>query len=309
MNDAANSIATIVSTRVLRPHYAVAWAAFFNFVAFLVFGLHVAETIGRGIVEADIVNSRVIFGALGGAIVWQIITNRLGIPSSSSHALIGGLIGAGLAKAGIGAVVWSGVSKTIAGIVLAPGFGLIIALFLMLAITWLFVRATPHGADRFFRRAQFVSASLYALGHGGNDAQKTMGIIAVLLYSQGYGGAQFHVPLWVVLSCQTAMALGTLAGGWRIVRTMGSKITRLTPMQGFCAETGGSIMLFAATELGIPVSTTHTITGSIIGVGAAKKVSAVRWGVARGIVIAWIITIPAAGIIAALCYLLAGLFN
>jgi PiT family inorganic phosphate transporter len=309
MNDAANSIATVVSTRVLRPQYAVAWAALFNFVAFMVFGLHVAETVGRGIVEADIVTARVIFGALAGAIVWQVITNRLGIPSSSSHALIGGLVGAGLAKAGINAVVWAGVFKTIGGIVFAPGLGLVLALFLMLAMSWLFLKFTPFGVDSFFRRAQFVSASLYALGHGGNDAQKTMGIIAVLLYSQGFGGAEFHVPFWVVMACQAAMALGTLLGGWRIVKTMGSKITRLTPMQGFCAETGGSIMLFAATELGIPVSTTHTITGSIIGVGAAKKASAVRWSVAREIVTAWIITIPAAGGIAALSYYLAGLFG
>jgi inorganic phosphate transporter, PiT family len=309
MNDAANSIATVVSTRVLSPQYAVIWAAFFNFIAFLVFGLHVAETIGRGIVQADIVTSRVIFGALIGAIVWQVITNRLGIPSSSSHALIGGLVGAGLAKAGINAIVWGGVLKTVAGIVLAPGMGCVIALFLMLFVSWAFVRFTPYGVDRFFRRAQFVSASLYSLGHGGNDAQKTMGIIAVLLYSQGYTGTEFHVPFWVVMACQSAMALGTLAGGWRIVRTMGSKITRLTPMQGCCAETGGSIMLFAATELGIPVSTTHTITGSIIGVGAAKKVSAVRWSVARGIVVAWIITIPAAALIAALLYLAVGLVS
>ena len=306
MNDAANSIATVVSTRVLRPHYAVIWAAFFNFVAFLVFGLHVAETVGRGIVQADIVNARVIFSALTGAIIWQVITNRLGIPSSSSHALIGGLVGAGLAKAGINAVVWSGVFKTIAGIVLAPGFGCILALFLVLAVSWTFLRFTPYGVDRFFRRAQFVSASLYALGHGGNDAQKTMGIIAVLLYSQGYMGSHFSVPLWVVLACQSAMALGTLAGGWRIVKTMGSKITRLTPMQGCAAETAGSIMLFTATELGIPVSTTHTITGSIIGVGAAKKASAVRWSVARQIVIAWIITIPASGTMAAICYFVVG---
>jgi len=308
MNDAANSIATIVSTRVLRPQYAVLWAAFFNFVAFLVFGLHVAETVGRGIVQPDIITLRVIFGALAGAIVWQIITNRLGIPSSSSHALIGGLVGAGLAKAGIGAVVWSGVFKTVAGIVLAPGLGLVLALFLVLLVSWLFLRATPYGADKYFRRVQFFSASLYALGHGGNDAQKTMGIIAVLLYSQGYGGAVFHVPIWVVLACQLAMALGTLAGGWRIVRTMGSKITRLTPLQGVCAETAGSVMLFAATELGIPVSTTHTITGSIIGVGAAKKVSAVRWSVAREIVIAWIVTIPAAGAIGALFFFVVGIF-
>jgi PiT family inorganic phosphate transporter len=309
MNDAANAIATVVSTRVLRPQYAVAWAAFFNFIAFLVFGLHVAETIGRGIVQADIMSSRIIFGALSGAIVWQIITNRLGIPSSSSHALIGGLVGAGMAKAGTSAVVWSGVWKTVAGIVLAPGLGCITALFLVLLVSWVFIRFTPFGVDRFFRRAQLVTASLYALGHGGNDAQKTMGIIAVLLYSQGYMGGEFHIPFWVVLSCQLAMALGTLAGGWRIVKTMGSKITRLTPVQGFCAETGGSIMLFAATELGIPVSTTHTITGCIIGVGAAKKVSAVRWGVAREIVTAWLITIPAAGLIAALFYFLVGLFG
>ncbi len=309
MNDAANSIATVVSTRVLSPQYAVAWAAFFNFVAFLVFGLHVAETIGRGIVEADIVNSRVIFGALTGAIVWQIVTNRLGIPSSSSHALIGGLIGAGLAKAGTSAVVWSGVLKTVSGIVLAPGIGCLTALLMMLVVSWAFVRFTPFGVDRFFRRAQFVSASLYALGHGGNDAQKTMGIIAVLLYSQGQLGTQFYVPFWVVLTCQAAMALGTLAGGWRIVKTMGTKITRLTPMQGCCAETGGSIMLFTATELGIPVSTTHTITGCIIGVGAAKRLSAVRWSVAKEIITAWIITIPAAGTMAALCYFAAGLFG
>ena len=309
MNDAANSIATVVSTRVLRPHIAVAWAAFFNFVAFLVFGLHVAETVGRGIVYANVVSERVISGALIGAITWQIITNRLGIPSSSSHALIGGLVGAGLAKAGISAVVWGGVFKTIAGIVLAPGLGCLTALLLMLGVSWAFVRFTPYGVDNIFRHAQLVSAACYALGHGGNDAQKTMGIIAVLLYSQGYLGTEFHVPFSVVIACQFAMAMGTLAGGWRIVRTLGSKITRLTPVQGCCAETGGSIMLFAATELGIPVSTTHTITGCIIGVGAAKKVSAVRWGVARGIVTAWIITIPASAAIAALFYLLSGLFG
>src|SRR6187549_2446000 len=307
MNDAANSIATVVSTRVLSPQYAVAWAAFFNFVAFLVFGLHVAETVGRGIVQADIVNARVIFGALIGASTWQVITNRLGIPSSSSHALIGGLVGAGLAKAGFSAVVWSGVLKTVSGIVLAPGLGCLTALFLMLIVSWAFVRFTPHGADSIFRRAQLVSASCYGLGHGGNDAQKTMGIIAVLLYSQGYLGSQFYVPFWVVITCQAAIAIGTMAGGWRIVKTMGTKITRLTPMQGFCAETGGSIMLFTATELGVPVSTTHTITGCIIGVGAAKRLSAVRWSVAKEIVTAWVITIPAAGLIAALCYLAVGL--
>jgi PiT family inorganic phosphate transporter len=309
MNDAANSIATVVSTRVLRPQFAVLWAAFFNFVAFAVFGLHVADTVGRGIVEADIIDARVIFGALAGAIVWQAITNRLGIPSSSSHALIGGLVGAGLAKAGFSAVVWSGVFKTVSGIVLAPGLGCLTALLLMLLVSWLFIRFTPFGVDRFFRRAQLVSASLYSLGHGGNDAQKTMGIIAVLLYSQGYLGSQFHIPFWVVMACQAAIALGTLAGGWRIVKTMGSRITRLTPMQGFCAETGGSIMLFAATEFGIPVSTTHTITGCIVGVGAAKKMSAVRWTVAREIVTAWIVTIPASGFVAALFYYAVAIFS
>jgi PiT family inorganic phosphate transporter len=309
MNDAANSIATIVSTRVLPPQYAVAWAAFFNFVAFLFFGLHVAETVGRGIVDVDIVNAHVIFGALSGAIVWQLLTQRLGIPSSSSHALIGGLVGAGIAKAGFSAVVWGGVGKTAVAIIMSPGVGCLLALMLMLLVSWVFVRLTPYGVDQIFRRAQFVSASLYALGHGGNDAQKTMGIIAVLLYSQGSLGTQFYVPFWVVIACQIAMAAGTLAGGWRIVKTMGSKITRLTPMQGFCAETGGSITLFAATWLGVPVSTTHTITGAIIGVGAAKKVRAVRWVVAREIVTAWIITIPASGLLAALFYWLSSLLG
>jgi len=309
MNDAANSIATIVSTRVLRPQYAVAWAAFFNFIAFLFFGLHVAETVGRGIVEANVVDSHVILGALAGAIVWQIVTQRLGIPSSSSHALIGGLVGAGLAKAGIHAVVWSGVGKTVAAIFLSPGLGCLLALLLMLMVSWIFVRLTPYGVDNVFRRVQFVSASLYALGHGGNDAQKTMGIIAVLLYSQGILGTEFYVPFWVVIACQIAMAAGTMAGGWRIVKTMGSKITRLTPMQGACAESAGAVMLFTATSLGIPVSTTHTITGSIIGVGAAKKMSAVRWAVAKEIVTAWIITIPASGLLAALFYWLSGLLS
>jgi len=309
LHDAANSIATIVSTRVLRPRYAVLWAAFFNFIAFLFFGLHVAQTVGTGIVEASIVDGRVIFGALMGAIWWNIITWWAGIPSSSSHALIGGLVGAGMTKAGSAAVVWAGLTKTVAAIVLSPLSGFFLALLLVLIVSWLFVRAMPHQVDSTFRILQFVSASLYSLGHGGNDAQKTMGIIAVLLYSQGHSGAEFHVPLWVVLACQTAMALGTLFGGWRIVHTMGSKITRLTPMQGFCAETGGAITLFAATWLGIPVSTTHTITGAIVGVGAARKVSAVRWNVANNIVTAWVITLPAAALIAAVFYLLSGLFN
>ena len=309
LHDAANSIATIVSTRVLRPQYAVAWAAFFNFIAFLFFGLHVAETVGRGIVAAAVVDPRVIFGALMGAISWNLITWYYGIPSSSSHALIGGLIGAGLAKAGVSAIVWSGVIKTTVAIVASPMTGFILALVLMLLASWLFVRFTPFGVDSTFRSLQFVSASFYSLGHGGNDAQKTMGIIAVLLYSQGYLEGGFHVPFWVVITCQAMMGLGTLFGGWRIVKTMGSKITRLTPMQGFCAETGGSITLFTATWLGIPVSTTHTITGCIIGVGAAKRMSAVRWSVATNIVYAWIITIPASGLIAAATYFAIGLFG
>ena len=304
LHDAANSIATIVSTRVLKPVHAVAWAAFFNFIAFLFFGLHVAKTIGAGIVSVDLVTDRLIFGALGGAIVWNIVTWMAGIPSSSSHALVGGLVGAGLAKAGLKAIVWDGVGKTAAGIVVSPGFGFLVALLLVLIVTWIFVRSRPNAVDRLFRRLQFVSASLYSLGHGGNDAQKTMGIIAVLLYAHAGRHGAFTVPLWVVLSCQAAMALGTLFGGWRIVHTMGSKITRLSPMQGFCAETAGAITLFTATYLGVPVSTTHTITGAIVGVGAARRTSAVRWGVARSIVVAWIITMPLAGLIAAGLYVI-----
>ncbi len=308
LHDAANSIATIVSTRVLRPQYAVAWAAFFNFIAFLFFGLHVANTLGTGIIEAGAIDARVVFGALMGAILWNLITWGLGIPSSSSHALIGGLVGAGIAKAGLSAIVWKGLVPTTAAIVASPVTGFLLALVLVLLLSWLFVRTTPFAVDRTFQRLQFISASLYSLGHGGNDAQKTMGIIAVLLYSQGYLGSEFHVPFWVVISCQFAMAAGTLFGGWRIVKTMGSKITRLTPMQGFCAETGGALTLFGATWLGIPVSTTHTITGAIIGVGASRRLSAVRWSVANNIVMAWIITIPASAFIAATFYWLAGLF-
>ncbi len=304
LHDAANSIATIVSTRVLKPQYAVAWAAFFNFIAFMVFGLSVAQTVGSGIVDPKIVDSSVIFGALMGAIIWNVLTWVLGIPSSSSHALIGGLLGAGIAKAGTSAVIWAGFTKTTFAIFLSPTVGFILALTLMWLLSWLFVRSTPAAVDNFFRSMQFVSASLYSLGHGGNDAQKTMGIIAVLLYSQGMLEGGFHVPFWVVLSCQAAMGIGTLAGGWRIVHTMGSKITRLTPMQGCAAETGGAIMLFAATHYGIPVSTTHTITGAIVGVGAAKRASAVRWNVAKDIVIAWFLTMPAAALIGAGFYLL-----
>ena len=302
LHDAANSIATIVSTRVLRPQYAVLWAAFFNFVAFMVFGLHVANTIGTGIIEPEVINAQVIFSALVGAIVWNLVTWALGIPSSSSHALIGGLLGGGVAKAGVSAVVWSGLSKTLLAIVVSPLIGFVLALVLVAIVSWASVRSTPFAVDRAFRILQYFSASLYSLGHGGNDAQKTMGIIAVLLYSQGYLGSEFSIPFWVVLACQSAMALGTLLGGWRIVRTMGLRITRLTPMQGFCAETGGAATLFAATFLGVPVSTTHTITGAIVGVGAARRVSAVRWNVASSIVYAWVITVPASALVAAVTY-------
>jgi inorganic phosphate transporter, PiT family len=302
LHDAANSIATIVSTRVLRPQYAVFWAAFFNSIAFLFFGLHVAQTVGTGIIAPDLVDPQVIFGALAGAIAWNVITWWVGIPSSSSHALIGGFVGAGFAKAGTSAIVWSGLTKTTAAIVLSPVTGFFLALVLVLIVSWTFLRATPFAVDNTFRTLQFISAALYSLGHGGNDAQKTMGIIAVLLYSQGLLGSEFHIPLWVVISCQVAMGFGTLFGGWRIVHTMGSKITRLTPMQGFCAETGGAITLFLATYLGVPVSTTHTITGAIVGVGAARRVSAVRWNVAGNIVVAWVLTLPAAALIGATAY-------
>jgi PiT family inorganic phosphate transporter len=297
-----------VSTRVLKPHYAVVWAAFFNFVAFLVFGLHVAQTVGAGIVSADTIDAAVVFGALMGAISWNLITWVLGLPTSSSHALIGGLVGAGMAKAGLSPIVWWGVIKTVAWIVLSPAIGMGLALAMVLVVAWTSRRLTPMAVDKRYRKVQLFSAALYSLGHGGNDAQKTMGIIAVLLYSQGLLSGGFHVPLWVVLACQSAMALGTLAGGWRIVHTMGSKITRLTPPQGVCAETGGALTLFTATYLGIPVSTTHTITGAIIGVGAARRLSAVRWNVASNIVVAWVVTLPAAAVIGAVFYGLTRVF-
>jgi inorganic phosphate transporter, PiT family len=305
LHDAANSIATVVSTRVMPPKAAVAWAAFFNFVAFLFFGLHVATTIGTGIVHPSVMDPAVIVAALLGAILWSLLTWWLGLPSSSSHALIGGIAGAGVAKAGLGAIVADGFIKTSVAIVLSPAAGFVLALIIILGVSWLVRRAVPFTVDRAFRRLQFLSASLYSLGHGGNDAQKTMGIIAVLLFSQGLLGKTFYVPLWVVLASQVAMALGTLFGGWRIVKTMGSKITDLKPFQGFCAETAGSATLFVATWMGIPVSTTHTITGAIVGVGSARRASAVRWGLAGNIVWAWIFTIPAAGGIAWLVYRLA----
>ena len=309
LHDTANSIATLVSTRMLRPRYAVIWAAFFNFIAFLLFGVHVARTVGVGIVSADVIDAHVIFGALMGAISWNLITWWAGIPSSSSHALIGGLVGAGVVKAGIGAIVWPGLLTTGVFIVLSPLLGFFLALLLVLAVSWAFVRANPRTVEPTFQWLQFGAASLISLGHGGNDAQKTMGIIAVLLFSQGHLGGEFYVPFWVVIVCQAAMGLGTLIGGWRIVKTVGSKITRMTPVQGFCASAAGAVMLILATSLGIPVSTTHTVTGSVIGVGAARKVSAVRWNIAGNIVIAWIITLPASALMAALFYFLCGLFS
>src|SRR5262252_2496615 len=287
-HDAANSIATVVSTRVLRPHYAVAWAAFFNFIAFLFFGLHVANTIGTGVIEPAVVDYHVIAGALTGAIVWDAITWYYGLPSSSSHALIGGLAGAAVAKGGFAALVGAGFLTISLAIVFSPLLGFALGMLLMTIVAHLFFRTRPKQVDRWFRRLQFVSASMYSLGHGGNDAQKTMGIIAMLLFASGMSGPTFHVPFWVVLAWQIAMGLGTLFGGWRIVRTMGMKITRLKPVGGFCAETGGAITLFIATGFGVPVSTTHTITGAIVGVGAVQKLSAVRWGVAQNIVWAWV---------------------
>jgi PiT family inorganic phosphate transporter len=309
VHDTANSIATLVSTRMLRPRYAVIWAAFFNFIAFLVFGVHVARTVGVGIVSAEVMDAQVIFGALVGAISWNLVTWWAGIPSSSSHALIGGLVGAGVAKAGLSSIVWPGLLTTGAFIVLSPLFGFFLSLLLVLTVSWAFKRANPRTVEPTFQWLQFGAASLISLGHGGNDAQKTMGIIAVLLFSQGHLGGDFYVPFWVVITCQAAIGLGTLVGGWRIVHTVGSKITRMTPVQGCCASAGGAIMLFAATYLGIPVSTTHTVTGAIIGVGAARKVSAVRWNIAGNIVIAWVITLPATALVAALCYLLSRVFS
>ena len=306
LHDAANSIATIVSTRVLPPKFAVAWAAVFNFIAFLFFGLNVAKTIGTGIVDPLVMDAWVVLSALIGAIAWNLLTWWLGLPSSSSHALIGGIAGAGIAKGGPGVLVASGFIKTSSAIVLSPLAGMVLGVLLMIVLSWALRRAAPYTVDRRFRRLQLLSASLYSLGHGGNDAQKTMGIISVLLFSQGLLGAEFHVPYWVVLASQSAMGLGTLLGGWRIVRTMGSKITDLKPFQGFCAETAGAASLFAATWLGVPVSTTHTITGAIVGVGMARRASAVRWGLAGRIVWAWVFTMPAAALIGFLSYRLFG---
>lgn len=301
-HDAANSIATVVSTGVLRPFQAVAWAAAFNFIAFFVFETKVAATIGKGIIDPGIVDHYVIFGALVGAIVWNIVTWYYGIPSSSSHALIGGLVGAGLAKVGAGVLVWNSLLKTIAFILVAPLLGMALSALLLIAVSWLFVRATPRRIDGWFRRLQLVSAAAYSLGHGGNDAQKTAGIIWLLLIAAGHSTTQSAVPPWVVIACYVTIALGTLFGGWRIVKTMGQRITKLKPVGGFCAETGGAATLFLATGLGIPVSTTHTITGSIVGVGMARNASAVRWGVAGTIVWAWVLTIPCSAIVAAVAW-------
>lgn len=302
-HDAANSIALMVSTRLLTPQAAVIWAAFFNFIAFAFFGLHVADTIGKGIIDPNIINNAVIFGALCGAIAWNVITWWFGIPSSSSHALIGGLLGAGVAHAGTkGIILGSKLLTAALGIVLSPLFGMVLALAISVLILWLFEKSAPYKTESRFNKLQFISSSLFSLGHGANDAQKTMGIITVLLFANGFLKGDFDVPFWVVISCHVAMAAGTLFGGWRIVRTMGMGITKIRPTGGFAAQTSGSLALFLATSLGVPVSTTHTITGAIAGVGLSRRASAVRWGLASRIVWAWILTIPCAGLVAAVAY-------
>jgi PiT family inorganic phosphate transporter len=302
-HDAANAIATVVSTGVLRPQTAVAMSALFNFVAIFTVGLHVASTVGKGTVDPHIVDHYVVFGALVGAIIWNVITWYYGIPSSSSHALIGGLVGSAVAKSGTGALVGGGLLKTVQWIILSPLLGFILGSLVMLAVSWIFVRTPPRKVDTWFRRLQLFSAAAYSLGHGGNDAQKTIGIIWMLLIVAGVSKAgDAAPPLWVVIACYTAISMGTLFGGWRIVRTMGQKITKLKPVGGFCAESGGAITLFIASAIGVPVSTTHTITGAIVGVGSAQKASAVRWGVAGNIVWAWVFTIPASAFMAAIAW-------
>ena len=313
LHDAANSIATVVATRLLSPVQAVAFAAFFNFAAYflsLAFpSLHkVADTIGKGLIDKDLITPAVVFGALIGAMFWNVVTWLKGIPSSSSHALVGGLVGSGVAHAGLTGVQWTGLNKTLIAIVLSPLLGMILAMLIMLLTSWLAVRASARGAERSFRSLHLVSSAAYSVGHGLNDAQKTMGIITVLLYSTGYLSGEFHVPHWVAISCYVAIGLGTLSGGWRIIKTMGTGITKLSQHQGFSASAGGSVMLFTASWLGIPVSTTHTITGCIIGAGVARRASAVRWGVARNVVTAWVITIPASATVGAIFYLLTTLF-
>ena len=301
-HDSANSIATIVSTRVLTPRLAIVWAAFFNFIAFLFFGLHVANTIGKGIIDIAIVDKGIIFGTLVAACAWNIITWYLGLPTSSSHALIGGMIGAALVKAGPASLVWRGISKTVTFIFISPTLGLILGLGFGILVYRTFRKSAPMQVDHIFRKGQLISAALYSLGHGGNDAQKTMGIIASLLFSAGFLGSKFHIPFWVVIICHSAIALGTMFGGWRIVKTMGQKVAKLKPVDGFCAELGAAVTLFVSSGFGIPVSTTHTITGAIMGVGSLRRLSAVKWGVAGRIVWAWILTIPCSAAISALAY-------
>jgi PiT family inorganic phosphate transporter len=313
LHDAANSIATVVATRLLGPVQAVAFAAFFNFAAYFLMlafpSLHkVADTIGKGLIDKDLVTPAVVFGALVGAMFWNVVTWLKGIPSSSSHALVGGLLGSGVAHAGLTGVQWTGLNKTLIAIVLSPTLGMILAMLIMLVSSWFAIRATANRAERTFRGLHLVSSAAYSLGHGLNDAQKTMGIITVLLYSTGYLQGDFEVPHWVAISCYIAIGLGTLMGGWKIIETMGSRITKLSQHQGFSASAGGSIMLFTASALGIPVSTTHTITGSIIGAGVARRASAVRWGVAGNVIAAWVITIPASAAVGALFYSLTLLF-
>lgn len=303
MNDAANSIATIVSTRVLTPLQAVVWAAFFNFVAAFVFGVSVASTIGRGIIDTDIVNEQVIFAALTGAMVWVALATYRGLPVSVSHALIGGLVGAAMAKAGTDPIIFGGIRKVGIFIALAPIIGFAVAAPLMVSVMWLMRKASPSTVNRWFSRLQLASAAAFSLGHGTNDAQKTMGIIAILLFSTGYLGDEFFVPLWVILSAHAAIALGTLAGGWRVIRTLGMRVTELKPHGGFSAETAAAVTLFFTANAGIPASTTHTITGAIMGVGSTRRLSAVRWGIAKDIVVAWILTIPAAAAVGALAFL------
>ena len=306
-HDAANSIATVVSTRVLSPKLAVVWAAFFNFVAFVVLGTHVAKTIGKGVIDPHVLTPHILLAAVVGAIVWNLITWWLGLPTSSSHALIGGLVGAALVAAGPSSILLPGLIKIAQFIVISPLVGMALGFLLMMIVYHLFQRSTPRKVDTLFRRLQLFSAAAFSLGHGGNDAQKTMGIITALLYSTGYLSGEFHVPFWVVLASHAAMGLGTMSGGWRIVRTMGMKLTKLQPVGGFCAETAGAITLFVVTLTGIPVSTTHTITGAIVGVGSVRRLSAVKWGVARRIVWAWVLTLPMAAAVAALCYFTLGL--
>src|SRR5208283_3971670 len=308
-HDSANAISTVVSTRVLSPRIAVVYAAFFNFSAFFFFGLHIANTIGKGIIDIHVVDQALVFGALIGACGWDIVTWYFGLPTSSSHALIGGMIGAALVKAGSSALIMSGILKVVLFIFISPCVGLLLGFFFGVLVHWIFRKSSPREVDNFFRKGQLVSTAFYGMGHGGNDAQKTMGIIASLLFSAGLLGDKFHIPFWIVFACYTTISLGTFCGGWRIVKTMGQKIVKLRPVDGFCAESGAASMLYMASFLGIPVSTTHTITGAIVGVGSLKRLSAVRWGVAGRIVWAWIITIPCSAAIAAMAYMAARFFR